>query len=131
MWKPSTFSLLIDSGLAFQTGRCLRCQYRRTQPKSFARFASNKSSIPLRDHKSASKPPTPNKQPQETPTNSGRRNDGEEFTPEPLARPLGLQFPPHPGQNTGVEMRTLRQRRDDFVDYDKHVERRRELFDSP
>lgn len=121
MWKPSTFSLPIDSNLAFQSGRCLRCQYRRTLPKSFARFASNKSkksSIP--------QPPKSTKQSQNSPTEQAGR-DGEEFTPNPLARPLGLQYPPQPGQNTGIETRTLRQRRDDFVNYEKHVERRREL----
>lgn len=131
MWKPSTFRSLLDSNLALQSGRCLRCQYRRTQPKYFARLASNKSSIPLVDHKSAGQPQNSKKQSQPGPSKQNGRKNEEEFTPEPLSRPLGLQFPPRPGQNTGIETRTLRERRDDFVNYEKHIERRRELFGFP
>ena len=53
-----------------------------------------------------------------------RRNT---FVPEPLNRPLGQPTPPQPGENDGVDRRPWRQRRDEFLDYDRHLVRRREL----
>lgn len=50
---------------------------------------------------------------------------GEEFTPSKLARPLGLQHPPQPGQNSPLDKRTRQQRRDDFYDSDKRREKTR------
>ncbi|KAI1176727.1 ATP10 protein-domain-containing protein [Nemania sp. FL0916] len=60
------------------------------------------------------------------PRSYGKRLD--EFEPVPLPRPIGLPYPPEIGQNTGIETRSWRQRRNDFVDYDKHLERRKYLF---
>lgn len=48
-------------------------------------------------------------------------------TPKPLSRPLGQAKPPAVGENGGVDNRTWRQRRDDFFNYDKHLERRKQL----
>lgn len=56
---------------------------------------------------------------------------GEKFTPSPLARPLGLPYPPLLGQNT-PHSRDLswRQRRDSYVDPDNVRVRRRVLVRS-
>ncbi|EXJ58696.1 hypothetical protein A1O7_06125 [Cladophialophora yegresii CBS 114405] len=50
---------------------------------------------------------------------------GEKFTPQVLARPLGLEHPPRPGQNSPLDSRTLRERHEEFTSYDKALERRR------
>jgi len=49
---------------------------------------------------------------------------GEKFVPSPLARPLGLKSPPQPGQNSSVDRRSWEQKKADFTDYDRAVERR-------
>ncbi|TQS37227.1 hypothetical protein Golomagni_02309 [Golovinomyces magnicellulatus] len=79
-------------------------------------------------HKSDTTEPNPDAQSsvlQEAPKAYGK--DVSEYTPKPLDRPIGLLDPPRPGENTGIDFRTWKQRRDDFVDYDKHLVRRRQL----
>ncbi|KEF56188.1 uncharacterized protein A1O9_07769 [Exophiala aquamarina CBS 119918] len=66
------------------------------------------------DHKSAiSKIPIP----------KGER--GEQFTPSVLALPLGLLYPPQPGQNSPLDRRSLKEKKDEFASYEKAMERRR------
>lgn len=50
---------------------------------------------------------------------------GEVFTPSVLAYPLGLKQPPVPGQNVPYETRSFGERRKEFSNYEKALERRR------
>lgn len=52
----------------------------------------------------------------------------EHFTPKPLSRPIGVPTPPGGGDNSGIDPRTWREWRDDFVNYDKHLAKRRMLY---
>lgn len=38
-----------------------------------------------------------------------------------------MHNPPNPGENTGIDTRTLQQKRDDFVNYEKHLKKREML----
>lgn len=104
MLKPSSLGLSTFGG---RNKVCLFCQYHILGSLS---------------RRNASSTPSPPKLPAAPSTNSD-----EDFTPKPLNRPLGLLTPPIPGQNTGIDLRSWKQRREDYVNYDKHIERRRQL----
>ncbi|PGH02545.1 hypothetical protein GX51_04571 [Blastomyces parvus] len=133
MSKPRSFLLYLHSSLFPPRNRCLSCQFRGLQPQLRSRDASTSSSGSSTPAKPAGTAQT--KTPPRTTNNNKNATDPleeakgpkGEFTPKPLSRPLGLPYPPQAGQNTGIDNRTLRQRRDDFVDYDKHIVRRQEL----
>lgn len=118
---------------------CLRCQW-RTFHTTYPRLAGPSpqfSNTPKpADEKQAVTGPAGTQAAQPSPQESdplasaprsyGKRVD--KYKPLPLARPIGLHNPPQPGENTGVDTRSIKQRRDDFVDYKRHLQRREELY---
>ncbi|OTB08849.1 hypothetical protein M426DRAFT_316876 [Hypoxylon sp. CI-4A] len=122
--RPRLLCLLCQSR-AFSTSRRLLAEQgakaaaAKSQPTKTTAQTTPSSSAAL---KPKPKPPSPL---EDAPRAYGKRID--EFTPKPLSRPIGMSLPPQPGENTGIDARTLKQRRDDFVDYQKHLKRREEL----
>ncbi|KAL2067388.1 hypothetical protein VTL71DRAFT_1813 [Oculimacula yallundae] len=109
---------LRPTNFKFETKSCLLCQW-RTFSTSYRRLAE----------KPAPAAPTPPVVP-ESPLADAPRAYGKavtEFTPKPLGRPIGLPYSPQAGENAGVDKRSWKQRRADFVDYDKHLIRRKQL----
>jgi ATPase complex subunit ATP10 len=107
---------------------CLLCQSRSFSTASCRRLAEKPQKKPA---EAATPPPKPAKYIPPSPLENAPRGYGkrfETFTPVPLPRPIGMPYPPEPGQNTGLDFRTIRQRRDDFVNWDKHLKKREQLY---
>ncbi|CAK7211201.1 Mitochondrial ATPase complex subunit atp10 [Sporothrix bragantina] len=142
---PTASSLLWTSPLSFSststpavTASCMLCQW-RTFSASARVLKDVKPAAPAKPQAGASSPPKPAAEGTEAPAappampspladaprSYGKRLD--EFTPTPLSRPIGMQTPPVAGDNSGIDARTLQQKRDDFVNYEKHLIRRKEL----
>ena len=117
-----TRALLLQSNLQWQICHCQLLSRRQ-----LATAANSKLSKPRAFTQPTQPVSSAGQASNQTPERPKRDKDDGEFKPKPLSRPLGYPFPPLPGQNSGVDDRTLRQRRDDFLDYDKHLERRKSL----
>jgi len=107
---------------------CLLCQW-RAFTTSYRRL--DDAPPPPRGPAQAPRPAVPAKPARSAPLADAPRSYGKpvgEFTPKPLVRPIGMPPPPLPGENSGEDQRSLRERRDDFVDYQKHLKRREELY---
>ena len=109
-------ALVVASHVAICT-RCLSSSHPTNSPK--ASKIANPSQRPTT---------TPGPRPPAEPPLLLDPKPTSEPTLQPLSRPLGLPSSPKPGQNSGVDLRTWRERRDDFFDWDKHLARRRELL---
>ncbi|KAK3904720.1 ATP10 protein-domain-containing protein [Staphylotrichum tortipilum] len=127
-----------------RTAACLLCQWRLFSV-SYGRLLADKgpsptptpttstTTTPGTDAKAAPGAPKPTAPPApgaESPLAHAPRAYGKalkEFTPTPLSRPIGMNFPPNAGENTGVDKRSLKQRHADFTNYDKHLKRREYL----
>lgn len=127
MWKNPVLATPLREHALLQGSRCVSCQFRnaavQVRPFYLRQYAS-KASPSTTDQKTVQFNQNPTPRP---PPSLESKQDEENPAPRPLDRPLGTSIPPREGQNTGIDPRNLRQRRDDFVDYDRHIARRREL----
>ncbi|CAG8007033.1 unnamed protein product [Penicillium nalgiovense] len=142
MWKSTLPTLVADLPL-LQTGRCLSCQFRnpatlfqlRTKLFSLRQYSTKpekpvdakettpvKRNIKNEAHRLSTAIEFKQNQPQD-----GPQPGDADFVPPSLDRPIGSPQAPLEGQNTGIDTRSMRQRRDDFTNYDRHIKRRKEL----
>jgi ATPase complex subunit ATP10 len=125
MKAPSVLCLQALRSLALSESRpsCLK-----TARRAYASLPDSKNTKP-----STTPPPPPPVKEYKPPTDQPgyklreKSDNSEEFTPTPLSRPIGMPNPPEPFENMGKDPRSLRQRRDDFVNYDKHLARRSKM----
>ena len=111
--RPKLSSMLKPYWVSIRPGKLLLSQW-------LCPACQSRLQWPYRQASSLSQPAKPSSEP--------KPPSDEDFTPKPLSRPLGQSKPPRPGENSGVDHRNWRQRRDDFFNYDKHLERRKELY---
>ncbi|KAK4981300.1 Mitochondrial ATPase complex subunit atp10 [Elasticomyces elasticus] len=125
MKAPSVLLLRVLRNCALPETRQLCCYHVQSR---YLRTSSSSSAV-TKSPTPTTTPPPPRAASPSTPTLSYTptpRND-DDTTPKPLTHPLGLPRPPRPSENTGIDTRTLRQRRNDLVDWDRHLHRRQEM----
>lgn len=134
---PSAVATLTRQRLVpLLTDPCIFCQTRLLSPTSVRRRRihtsfrqlQQSSPAPESSQPKANFPKQPPTVPKPTPSRPHVRARDGELVPAPLSRPLGLPYPPFPGQNTGTDRRTWTERKRDLADYDKHLERRKSLI---
>ena len=142
MFSPAGSLLKI---LQFECKPCLRSQlsqqlatsFRKAStspPVAFSTAQGRSQAVKGSSRNPTGPPPTikqvilPPPESSATPSKPSSKAKDKDHTPKPLLRPLGQSNPPRPGENSGIDPRTWRERRDDFLNYDKHLERRKQLF---
>lgn len=139
MLEPTIYQSLIKPSRQ-PLKSCLRCQYRifSTTQSRLAGHRFKASTPPAKapppdalEHAAPRAPvvqviPPPDpSQLANAPRRYGKRVD--QFVPMALYRPIGMQHPPKAGENTGIDTRTMKQKRDDLVNWEQHLKRREEL----
>ena len=97
-------------------------QQQQQQQQQSRRHQSSLGSLPQpdKDKDKVLPPPSGNGE-------DARKQKKEYHKPVQLIRPLGMEDPPQKGENSGIDTRTVQQKRDDFVNWDKHLQKRKKL----
>jgi hypothetical protein len=115
---------LWSANIKLESAACIACQW-RSFSTSYRRLAEKETPTPAPTDPQNAPPPLPSSPLEDAPRAYGKAVD--DFTPKSLNRPIGFPKPPRAGENMGIDKRSWSQRRADFVNYDKHIARRKEL----